>query len=156
GGGTIPIPPISFDFISVDEGGEILGAGVAPLGVTGDYVPRLACRLVGVRQYAALQGVVRRQWPPYSRFNSDPRAVQSGPRSQPTGAPLPRRCAQQDGTQGSIPLSSSPLRETPASGSTGESDAVRRTCRLAVRNAGRHPWVPGGNRYLQPGANAAL
>jgi len=43
------LPPASFDFIGVDGGKEILGAGVAPPGVTGDQVPRLACRLVRVR-----------------------------------------------------------------------------------------------------------
>ena len=47
GGGTIPLPPVSFDFISVDGGNEILGTGVAnPPGATGDFVPRLTCRLV--------------------------------------------------------------------------------------------------------------
>jgi hypothetical protein len=29
GGGTIALPPVSFDFISVDGGNEILGTGVA-------------------------------------------------------------------------------------------------------------------------------
>jgi hypothetical protein len=48
GGGTIPIPPISFDFVGVDGGNEILGAQVAPAGVGGDLVPRLACRLVRI------------------------------------------------------------------------------------------------------------
>ena len=33
------LPPASFDFIGVDGGDEILGAGVAPPGVTGDFVP---------------------------------------------------------------------------------------------------------------------
>ena len=49
GGGVIPVPPISFDFIGVAEGGEILGAGVAQPGVTGNLVPRLTCRLVRIR-----------------------------------------------------------------------------------------------------------
>ena len=48
-GGTVPLPPISFDFTVVHSGDEILGAGVAPPGVTGDVVPRLACRLVRVK-----------------------------------------------------------------------------------------------------------
>jgi len=48
GGGTIPLPPATFDFIAVDDSNEILGAGVAP-GMTGDAVPRLVCRLVRVR-----------------------------------------------------------------------------------------------------------
>jgi hypothetical protein len=39
------LPPASFDFIGVDGGNEILGAAVAPRGVTGDVVPRLGCRL---------------------------------------------------------------------------------------------------------------
>jgi hypothetical protein len=45
-GGKIPLPPISFDFISVDNNSEILGTGVAAAGVTGDQVPRLTCRLI--------------------------------------------------------------------------------------------------------------
>ena len=45
GGGTVPLPPATFDFIAVDDGNEILGSGVAP-GMTGDLVPRLTCRLV--------------------------------------------------------------------------------------------------------------
>jgi len=48
-GSTVPLPPVSFDFATVDSGHELLGAGVAPFGVTGDAVPRLACRLVRVR-----------------------------------------------------------------------------------------------------------
>ena len=48
GGGTIPLPPITFDFIAVDDSNEILGAAVAP-GMTGDAVPRLVCRLVRIR-----------------------------------------------------------------------------------------------------------
>jgi hypothetical protein len=48
GGGTIPLPPATFDFIAVDDGNEILGSGVAP-GMTGDFVPRLTCRLVRIR-----------------------------------------------------------------------------------------------------------
>lgn len=48
GGGTIPLPPTTFDFIAVDDSNEILGAGVAP-GMTGDAVPRLVCRLVRIR-----------------------------------------------------------------------------------------------------------
>jgi hypothetical protein len=48
-GGVIPLPTASFDFIGVDGGDEILGTGVAPFGVTGDFVPRLTCRLVRVR-----------------------------------------------------------------------------------------------------------
>jgi hypothetical protein len=48
GGGTIPLPPATFDFIAVDDSKEILGSGVAP-GMTGDFVPRLTCRLVRVR-----------------------------------------------------------------------------------------------------------
>ncbi|TLY75739.1 MAG: hypothetical protein E6K43_04560 [Gammaproteobacteria bacterium] len=49
GGGTVPLPPISFDFTVIHGGDEILGAGVAPAGTTGDVVPRLACRLVRVK-----------------------------------------------------------------------------------------------------------
>ncbi len=48
GGGTIPLPPATFDFIAVDDSNEILGSGVAP-GMTGDSVPRLTCRLVRIR-----------------------------------------------------------------------------------------------------------
>jgi len=48
GGGTIPLPPVTFDFIAVDNSKEILGSGVAP-GMTGDFVPRLTCRLVRTR-----------------------------------------------------------------------------------------------------------
>jgi len=48
-GGTVALPPISFDFTVVHGGDEILGAGVAPAGITGDVVPRLACRLVRVK-----------------------------------------------------------------------------------------------------------
>ena len=48
GGGTIPLPPATFDFIAVDDSKEILGTGVAP-GMTGDFVPRLTCRLVRIR-----------------------------------------------------------------------------------------------------------
>lgn len=48
-GGTVPLPPISFDYAVVHGGDELMGAGVAPAGVTGDPVPRLACRLVRVR-----------------------------------------------------------------------------------------------------------
>ncbi len=48
GGGTIPLPPAMFDFIAVDDSKEILGSGVAP-GMTGDFVPRLTCRLVRIR-----------------------------------------------------------------------------------------------------------
>jgi len=48
GGGTIPLPPATFDFIAVDDSKEILGSGVAP-GMTGDFVPRLTCRLVRIR-----------------------------------------------------------------------------------------------------------
>ena len=44
------LPPVAFDFAVVDEGQEILGSGVAyPPGVTGDFVPRLTCRLVKVK-----------------------------------------------------------------------------------------------------------
>jgi hypothetical protein len=47
GGSTEPLPPVSFDFVVVDGGKEILGTGVAnPPGLTGDLVPRLNCRLV--------------------------------------------------------------------------------------------------------------
>jgi hypothetical protein len=48
GGGTVPLPPVSFDFIAVDNNREVLGTGVAPPGVTGDFVPRLTCRLVRI------------------------------------------------------------------------------------------------------------
>ena len=48
GGGTIPLPPATFDFIAVDDSKEILGSGVAP-GMTCDFVPRLTCRLVRIR-----------------------------------------------------------------------------------------------------------
>jgi hypothetical protein len=48
GGGTIPLPPVFFDFTVVDGGKEILGTGVAPVGVVGDLVPRLTCRLVKI------------------------------------------------------------------------------------------------------------
>ena len=47
-GGTVQLPPVSFDFAVVDGGKEILGTGVAPAGVTGDFVPRLTCRLVRI------------------------------------------------------------------------------------------------------------
>ena len=47
-GSTIPLPPASFDAAVVDDGRELLGAGVAPPGVTGDQVPRLVCRLVRI------------------------------------------------------------------------------------------------------------
>lgn len=47
GGGTVPLPPALFDFIAVDDSNEILGTGVAP-GMTGDFVPRLTCRLVRI------------------------------------------------------------------------------------------------------------
>ena len=50
GGGTIPLPPAAFDFAVVDDGREILGTGVAAPGVTGDFVPRLTCRLVKIRR----------------------------------------------------------------------------------------------------------
>lgn len=48
-GGVIPLGPATFDFATVEGGKEILGASVAPFGVTGDQVPRLTCRLVRVR-----------------------------------------------------------------------------------------------------------
>jgi hypothetical protein len=48
GGGVIPLLPVTFDFTVVDGGKEILGTGVAPAGVTGDFVPRLTCRLVKI------------------------------------------------------------------------------------------------------------
>lgn len=48
GGGTVALPPATFDFIAVDDSKEILGTGVAP-GQTGDFVPRLTCRLVRIR-----------------------------------------------------------------------------------------------------------
>jgi hypothetical protein len=32
GGGTVPLPPVSFDFIAVDNNREVLGTGVAPPG----------------------------------------------------------------------------------------------------------------------------
>ena len=48
GGGVIPLPPATVDFIAVDDSREILGAGVAP-GMVGDAVPRLVCRLVRTR-----------------------------------------------------------------------------------------------------------
>ena len=48
-GGTVPLPPIAFDYTTVDSGNEILGTGVAaPAGGTGNLVPRLTCRLVRV------------------------------------------------------------------------------------------------------------
>jgi hypothetical protein len=50
GGGTIPLPPVSFDFISVDDGNEILGTGVALGGALNEFVPRLTCRLVRTRK----------------------------------------------------------------------------------------------------------
>ena len=48
GGGVVAhLPPISFDFIAVDGGNEILGTGVAnPASAIGDFVPRVTCRLV--------------------------------------------------------------------------------------------------------------
>ena len=47
GGAVVPLPPISFDFIAVDGGNEILGTGVAnPASAIGDFVPRVTCRLV--------------------------------------------------------------------------------------------------------------
>jgi hypothetical protein len=49
GGGVVPLGTAMFDFAMVDGGKEILGASVAPFGVTGDQVPRLTCRLVRVR-----------------------------------------------------------------------------------------------------------
>jgi hypothetical protein len=50
GGGTVPLPTVSFDFTVVDDGKEILGTGVAPTGVMGDLVPRLTCRLVRIQR----------------------------------------------------------------------------------------------------------
>jgi hypothetical protein len=48
--GLVHLPPAAFDFIGVDGGDEILGTGVAyPPDATGDFVPRLTCRLVRVR-----------------------------------------------------------------------------------------------------------
>ncbi|HVE48374.1 MAG TPA: hypothetical protein VNG69_02010 [Casimicrobiaceae bacterium] len=48
-GTVIPVTPTpSFDFATVENGKEILGAGVVPFGVNGPNVPRLACRLVRV------------------------------------------------------------------------------------------------------------
>ncbi len=47
--GPIPLPPVSFDYVVVLGGKELLGTGVAPPGVTGDFVPRLTCRLVRQR-----------------------------------------------------------------------------------------------------------
>lgn len=48
-GSPIPLPPIAFDFITVDGGREILGTG-APVSrmAQGDAVPRLTCRLVKI------------------------------------------------------------------------------------------------------------
>lgn len=48
GGGTVPLPPLIIDFVPVNNFTEILGAPVAP-GLTGDFVPRLTCRLVRMR-----------------------------------------------------------------------------------------------------------
>ena len=48
-GGTIPLPPISFDYTVVDGGKEILGTGVAAPGIYGVDVPRVTCRLVRTR-----------------------------------------------------------------------------------------------------------
>jgi hypothetical protein len=46
GGATFPLPPIGIDFVIVKGGQEMFGVAVAPPGVTGDAVPRQACRLV--------------------------------------------------------------------------------------------------------------
>ena len=49
-GGVIPLDPVSVDFAVVDGGREILGTPVPSIpGVTGDFVPRFACRLVKIR-----------------------------------------------------------------------------------------------------------
>lgn len=48
GGGTVPLDPISFDYTVVAGGAEILGTGRGFPGATGDFVPRLTCRLVRV------------------------------------------------------------------------------------------------------------
>lgn len=50
GGGTVPLPPVSFQAVIVLGGKELLGAGIAPPGVTGDLVPRMVCRLVRQRR----------------------------------------------------------------------------------------------------------
>ncbi len=49
GGGKIPLPPLVIDFVPVNDFNEMLGAPVAAPGVTGDFVPRLVCRLVRIR-----------------------------------------------------------------------------------------------------------
>lgn len=48
GGGKVPLPPLIIDFVAVNDFNEILGTPVAP-GATGDFVPRLTCRLVRIR-----------------------------------------------------------------------------------------------------------
>lgn len=49
GGGSVPLDPISFDYTVVAGGNEILGTEVGAPGATGDFVPRLTCRLVRIR-----------------------------------------------------------------------------------------------------------
>ena len=45
-GGEVPLPDLDIAFVPVAGGLETLGVPVAPPGVTGDAVPRMACRLV--------------------------------------------------------------------------------------------------------------
>lgn len=49
GGGVVPLDPISFDYTVVNGGDEILGTGRGFPGATGDFVPRLTCRLVRIK-----------------------------------------------------------------------------------------------------------
>ena len=49
GGGAVPLDPISFDYTVVSGGDEILGTGRGFPGATGDFVPRLTCRLVRIK-----------------------------------------------------------------------------------------------------------
>jgi hypothetical protein len=48
-GVKIPLPPLVIDFVPVNDFNEVLGTPVAAPGVTGDFVPRLSCRLVRIR-----------------------------------------------------------------------------------------------------------
>lgn len=45
-GGEVPLPDLTIAFVPVAGGAETLGVPIAPPGVTGDAVPRMACRLV--------------------------------------------------------------------------------------------------------------
>ncbi|MCC7218745.1 MAG: hypothetical protein IT517_18360 [Burkholderiales bacterium] len=49
-GGVVPLPPLVVDFVPVNNFSEILGTPVAAPGVSGDAVPRMACRLVRIEK----------------------------------------------------------------------------------------------------------